>query len=222
MRAAVCLGIALALSAMLPPTAAQATLMDFELVTSGSEQIKSLVQATNGDKQTYPSTIFSVDLDLIAGTIEITNFSIPDIFTFNTSMSFDAPSVISGTVSESSPGSGLYDVTFSDVSVDFDRDTIEGTLLFDLSTDDTLLTTGGGCGLSSPLLLEGSQLDVTTGHMELVAGVCPYGNSVHTFRDAFRLFIRGNFTSPVPEPGTALLMSAGLVGMSLWRRRNRR
>lgn len=222
------LAAATAMAMLVLPGSATA-LSDLQLVTSGPETERSLYQVTDGQKKNYsnPSSFEMVDLDFGAKKITISDFFLPGNVS-NIGMNFvltDVPSTIVGSLTPN--GDDTFDITFQDIEIGFERDGFAGTLLFDLTTGDTVIQ-AGCAGRLFDQVLSGAALDYGTGHVEFVGSVCPYTGFfddemtiANEFNDAFRLFIRGtmnNLPVVVPEPGTFAMLAAGLLGLAIRRR----
>lgn len=223
------LGAALAAASGSPEPAA--ALPDLDLVVSGSELEKSFIQISNGGKIGFTGpTSYDVDIDVLAGTVHLDDFVLPN-FLNTIGVNFvltQIPAAITGSFTVL-PGGLSADLLFPSVTVDFTRDGFfDGSLTFDLTTGDSVIPEGCN-GRTEDQVLSGSPLDFLTGHVELVASVCPQvaffngnPNFPWVWDEAFRVFLRGTLSelpTTVPEPGTSLLVAVGLAGLGAAGRR---
>ena len=225
------LGLVLAVG-VLGVTGRAASLPTEVVLLQGFESERALYQATDGAKKAYPfGSVFSqADLDLVAGTLRISDFFVPGpIESLGLSFSLtQVPSEIIAAVTVL-PGGTSASVVFPDIELGFQRDGLSGTIAFELSTHGA--TIPAGCaGRSADQGLAGAHLDLATGRFAAVGSACPYVGSqagaAHTFEDAFRLWLRAELTTVpnhnLPEPSTALLMVLGLAGLGYAGRREPR
>jgi hypothetical protein len=206
----------------LRPDAAHAFTFEFTL-TRSPEPVGSWYRPSDGAIKFYDlDVVLTLELPasgstldtVVTGEARITDFSLPG--TIDTlGLYFDFTSVPSLLIGSISVSGNQAEISFPDVSVDFERgsnpsNANPGTLVFTLTTAGTTILEGCA-GRSEDQVIPGIPLDLTTGALGLVASVCPYevdnGGTPRVYDDAFRVQLQG----VVPEPGAFALQGSGLL-----------